>query len=200
MIKIFNNLSQYNENVLSSDFTFENNLGWTLTVGGGSGATISNSTENHYQESKALKITHPTYDLNEITIIPTNPTDYVFTVPRTGKYIFSIRTLIKCPANNLPEVFGGISFYANGAGVPFKTFSLMIGNNSLPNFTFNYNKWETFYEDVQLVAGDTISLSIHIENQPSHLGGLLEIFFDAFKLEYIQDKIYELPTYYTKPI
>ena len=200
MIKITNNLSQYNENVLSQDFTFDNTLPWGLTVGMGSGATAVNSTDQHYEGTKALKILHPTYDLQEVTFRPTTPGDYEYTVGRTGDHIFSIRAMIVAIAPNLPEVYGGISFYANGAGSPFKTFPLIIGNNSDPEFSFSYNKWECFYELVNLVEGDVISLSIHIENDASYTPGTLEIHFDGFKLEYVEDKIYSLPTYYTKPI
>ena len=201
MTKINTPYGEYNENVLTSDFTFDNTKPWEFTVGSGIiGNIVESSTEEHFVGAKSLKIHHTQYDLNAITVRPENTGDYEFTVSRDGWYRFSIKTLLPAPAPWLPEVNGGISLYANGAGAPFKTFQLKIGSNSEPEFSFNYNKWETFFEDVFLNEGDVISLSIHISPDSLFTPGVLTIYFDAFKLEYIVDRVFEEPTIYTLPI
>jgi len=199
MIKVTNELSRYNENVLTQDFTFNNNKLWTLPVGGGTGAVVESSTDEYYCIEKSLKISHPQYDLNDITFRPTVSTDYAFTIPRTGKYIFSFRCLL--PGTTwLPELVGGISFYINGSGSPYVTLPFNIGNNSLPEFTFVYNAWQTFYDEVTFTAGQVITFSIHLSAEPTWAPGYLEFFLDGFKLEYVEDKTYSRATIYTLPI
>lgn len=189
----------YNENVLTQDFTFDNNKLWTLTVGAGTGAVIESSTDEYYCINKSLKISHPQYDLNDITFRPTTSTDYEFVIPRTGKYIFSFRCLL--PGNTfLPELIGGISFYINGAGSPYITLPFNIGNNSTPLFSFAYNVWQTFYNEITFTAGQTITFSIHLTSDASWTPGNLEFYLDAFKLEYVKDKDYSQPTIYSLPI
>jgi hypothetical protein len=189
----------YNENILTEDFTFDNTKTWDVTVGSGSGATVTTSTSEHFVGEKSLKINHPHYNLNDISFRPTNSTDYSFVVPRNGKYIFSFRTMIH-GTNWLPELVGGISFYVNGSGSPYATLPFNIGSNSIPNFTYVYNAWQTFYNEISFTAGQTITLSIHLTYDPLWTPAVLEFFMDGFKMEYIVDKAYNTPTMYSKPI
>ena len=201
MTKIDTPYGEYNENVLTADFTFDNVKAWEFVVGAGiPGNTVGSSTEEHFVGEKSLKIHHEEYNLNAITVRPTNSGDYEFTVPRDGWFRFSIRTLLQATAPWLPEVNGGISFYKNGAGAAFKTFQLKIGNNSEPEFSYAYNKWQTFFEDVYLTEDDVISLSIHITYESLYTPGILNIYFDGFKVEYVTDRVFEEPSIYTLPI
>lgn len=199
MIKRDYEKPHYNENVLTQDFTFNNNKSWTLTVGAGTGAVVESSTDEYFCIEKSLKIAHPQYDLNDITFRPTTSTDYAFTIPRTGKYIFSFRCLL--PGSTfLPELVGGISFYINGAGSPYVTLPFNIGNNSLPEFTYIYNAWQTFFDDITFTAGQVVTFSMHLTADPTWTPGNLEFFLDGFKLEYVRDKDYSQPTIYSLPI
>lgn len=189
----------YNENILTEDFTFDNIKTWNLSVGGGTGATVTTSTSEHFVGEKSLKINHPQYNLSDITFKPTNSTDYSFIIPRTGKYVFSFRTMIH-GTTWLPELVGGISFYVNGSGSPYVTLPFNIGNNSIPNFTYVYNAWQTFFNEVSFTAGQTITLSIHLTHDPLWAPVSLEFFMDGFKMEYVEDKAYKVPTIYSKPI
>jgi hypothetical protein len=200
MIKIGNTYSEYNENILTSDFTFDNILAWQFTVGGGGTNTVGTSTDEHFVGEKSLKIYHDSYNLNDITVRPTIATDYDFVIPRDGTYIFSLRAFIAATNPWLPEISGGLSFYANGGGSPYHTCTLTIGNNAEPELSFNYNKWQTFYEEITFLAGDVITLSIHITYESSFTPGELTIYFDGFKLEYIDDRDTILPTLYSQPI
>lgn len=198
-IKKAREFPRYNENVLTQDFTFDNNKSWTLTVGAGTGATVASSTQEYFCTNKSLKISHPQYNLNDITFRPTTSTDYAFTIPRTGKYIFSFKSFIQ-GTNWLPELVGGISFYVNGGGSPYITLPFNIGNNSLPHFTYIYNAWQTFFNEVTFTAGQVITFSIHLTSDATWTPGYLEFFLDAFKLEYVRDKDYSQPTIYSLPI
>lgn len=189
----------YNENVLTEDFTFKNTKLWTLTLGAGTGASVESSTEEYFCIEKSLRITHPQYDLSEITFRPTTSTDYAFTIARTGNYIFSFKCLL--PGNtSLPELVGEIRFYVNGGDSPYATIPFNIGNNSLPLSSFAYNAWQTFYEEITFTEGQVITLSINLKSDPTWTPGYLKFFLDAFKLEYLKDKDYSQPTIYSLPI
>lgn len=189
----------YNENVLTEDFTFDNNKNWTLTVGGGTGAIVETSTAEHFVGEKSLRIYNPHYNLNDITFRPTTSSDYSFTVPRTGRYIFSFRTFVQA-STFLPELVGGISFYVNGSGSPYITLPFNIGNNSLPEYSYVYNAWQTFYNQITFTAGQVVTFSIHLTYDALWTPAALEFFMDGFKLEYTKDKAYNVPTIYSKPI
>lgn len=201
MTKIDNTQVEYNENILTTDFTFDNTFPWEFTVGSGiPGNIVGTSNEQHYVGNKSLKVYHTEYDSNAITISPVNSTEYSFTVPRTGYYNFSIRTFIQASVPWLPEVTGDINLYANGSGIPYHTFVLKAGNNSEPEFSYDYNKWQTFYDEVALIEGDIITLSIHLTYQSTFTPGILTMYFDGFKVEYMDDRVFEIPTLYTLPI
>lgn len=201
MTKIDTPYCEYNENILTSDFTFDNTLPWEFVVGVGiPGNTVGSSTEQFFSNNKSLKIHHEEYDLNAITVRPTNSGDYEFTASRSGEHRFSFASYLPAITPWLPEVNGGISFYKNGAGAPFITLPFKIGNNSEPEFSYQYNKWQIFFDDLYLTAGDIISFSIHIASDSLYTPGVLDIFFDRFKLEYIKDRHFDEPTFYTLPI
>lgn len=202
MIKIDTTHPEYNENILTSDFTFDNSLLWEFTVGAGiPGNLVETSTEQHYVGEKSLKIYHTEYDTNAITIAPVTATDYDFVIPRDGHYMFSMRTLIDASAPWLPEVDGSISFYSNGSGTPTITLPFKAGNNAEPKFSYQYNKWQTLYDELgYFTKGDIVTISIYIDYQSTFTPAILKMYFDGFDVKYIDDRAYSIPSLYTLPI
>lgn len=188
----------YNKNLLTTDFLFDNTIPWIFTLGNGiPGVSCDTSLNEKYVENKSLRIYNPSFTLNDITVKPLNNTDYTFVVPITGNYIFSIRTLLKTSFNNGFEINGGITFYKNGNGAPYKTFPIEIKDFSNTIY-YQYNKWVTTFKNVDLIEGDVITLSIHI-NFGIAPSDELELYFDGFKLEYVGNRNQDVPSYYTKP-
>lgn len=201
MTKINTPYCEYNENILTSDFTFDNILPWEFSVGAGIvGNTVGTSNEQHFVGTKSLKIHHEEYNSNAIIVKPTNSGDYEFTVPRDGDYRYSFASFILASNPWLPEVSGNLLLYANGNPTPIYTLPFKIGNNSEPEFSYAYRKWQLFYDDIFLNEGDVISLAINITYQSTFTPGILDIYFDRFKVEYVTDRNFEEPTFYTLPI
>lgn len=189
---------EYNENHLSENFLFDNNdAPWTSDV---PGAVVEFSTDYRYVNNKSLRVFHTSYNVDDITFKPTTASQYTFTVPKTGRYTFSYEVVSKNSGGWFPEVEGICRLILNGNPLTTIDLDFKIGNNTEPEFTFNYRKWQTFYETFQVTGGTTIDVEFFIPAQPSFTGGFFELFFEAFKFEFVTDRVTEHPTYYTKPV
>lgn len=187
--------TEYNENVLSDNYKNVNGVPWTAT--NLTGATMVESEDYTYEEGRSLHLNILGYDVDETEFAPTTVDDFYFEVPKTGTYIFSFRVLSPAIAPYFPEFVG--RFFLNemlGTSIPLE---FKIGNNTIPEFTFEYRRWQTFYAEVTLVQGETYTLSGEIDKEPTWFAGPVDLYFAGFKLEYTSDKIYNIPTYYTKP-
>ncbi len=199
MMQLINTVhGEYNENVLTDVFKHSNDIEWTVTNPPG-GATVETTDVFGYEEGRSIKVSALSYADNDTQFFPTDPFKYSFKVLKTGNYIFSFRTVVPSQGNFLPEIVGSF-FWDRIGGAPLQlTCPFAIGNNSFPEFAFEYDKLQTFYQSVYLTAGEEYSLGGQIDQQPFWAPGTVDIYFTGFKMEFIDDKAYNIPTYYTKP-
>lgn len=199
MIRIDLPYGDYQDNLISEDFLLENGKNWQFSVGGGANTSVSLSTEESFVKEHSIKIVNNNYNFTDITIEPANTLDYKITITKTGYYNFCLRTLLKAIAPHLPELIGGVSIYKNGEGSPTYTSSLSIGNNSLPEFSYYYNKWNLYYDKFYFTINDIITIKLHITSDPSFLANSFILFLDGFQLNYMNNRINTIPSLYVKP-
>ncbi len=196
---IQNRKIEYNENLLRDNYTLDNNeQTWFNSVGGGTTVTVE--SDINFIANKVLKVSHNSYDINPLMFRPTIPDKFSFTIARDGDYTFSFEALLSGLGGNFPELTGNVTFIRNGNPLTTIVLDFSIGNNTEPLFTFAYNKWQTFSERIQMIIGDIITIEFNIDNNISSPFGIFELYLKEFKLEYAQDRDFNIPTYYTKPI
>ena len=190
-------LNEYNENILTDNWKNSNYVNWVAT--NLAGTIMEESDSRRYEEGKSLRLYINGYDTGDTSFQPVAQLDTAFVAPKTGNYLFSMRVYLPGTAF-LPEVEGELNFMNWDTMTLLPTIPFKIGNNTDPEFSFSYNKWQTFYTQVFLTAGTTYVLDGGtIFAQPTYAPGVVEIFFDGFKMEYISDRNFVIPTYYTKP-
>lgn len=199
MMNLINNVhNEYNENVLTDNYKNVNRVLWfayNLPA-----ATCSESDFYTYEEGKSLQLSIQGYAVDETEFVPVVTDYFEFKVPKTGKYIFSFRGLVPDTSPDLPNIVGRF-FLTRVGGAPLVIpLEFKMGNNVEPEFTFEYGKWQTFYGEINLDEDDVFTLSGEIDKEVTWTGGQVDFYFAGFKLEYTEDKIYNIPTYYTKPM
>lgn len=196
---IHNVLNEYNENILTDNFKNSNYVTWNATNLSGI-ATMGEDDSRKYDEGKSLRLYTTGYSTDDTTFSPSSTSDFSFIAKKSGTHLFSFRTYLPPAALWFPEVEGHLQLNQTIGSVPHKTFNFQIGNNTQPEFTFEYRKWQTFYEAVELAEGVEYYFSGGtILQNPTFTPDVLEIFFDGFKMEFIGDRDFIIPTYYTKP-
>ena len=135
--------SEYNENILSDNWNNSSGISWSATNNVGT-LMIEDDTK-FYAENKSLRLYITGYDTSDTVFGPTLLNDLTFVVPRTGKYIFSCRVNLSSGLlDPKPEVTGEFRLIETistiNTLIPFT-----IGTNTLPEFTFEYDTWQTFY-------------------------------------------------------
>ena len=194
MMNLISNVhNEYNENILSDNFNFTNGVIWNDP----SGATIDETSVNGF-DNRAIRIQAATYADNGIQASPVNPEDLAFEVPKSGKYIFSFKVVLPIILGEQVDITGSF-FWDKNLTLTTIECPFQIGNNTVPEFTFQYEKMQTFYQEMDLLAGDTYTLRFDVDDNPTWMSNILDITFTAFKMEYVEDKPYNVPTIYTKP-
>jgi len=191
--------SDYQDNLINEDFLFENGKAWSFSVGAGGGNIVELTTDEQFVGTHSLRIKNVNYNFSDVTIQPAINTDYINTIPRTGFYNFCFRTLLKTTAPWLPELIGGVQIYVNGAGSPTFTAPFLVGNNTPPEFSYIYNKWQLFYKKFPFQAGDTFTIRIHINSDMLFTPNQFELFLDGFQLNFMDDRVNTIPSLYVKP-
>ena len=188
----------YNENLLSYNWTFANPIyTWQSNV---LGAIIELTSSQVYGELNSLRIYHTSWDTNSIEVSPIDTSKYSFSVERGGIHSFSFKGFSKPAGSWFPEIEGEFRLIKNGNPLDYISFPFKIGNNTEPEFTFAYEKWQTFYQTASLNIGVVYTPTIIIPANPSFTPGFFELFLDGFKIEYVEDRVYNIPSYYTTPI
>lgn len=199
--KIIDVKAQYNKNLLPIDFLNTNTHLWTASLAGGS-ITAECQDEIYYAE-KGIRVQASGTDLNDSYFAPTDPNHYSFTVPKSGDHIFQFAVYSNCPSNSPVEIDGWLNILEMGTpnisppllqGLEFK-----IGNNSEPEFSFNYRRWEHFFIPITLEQGKTYIMEWNIHQDTSTVFNWYDLTFDMFKLESMIGKTFSIPTIYTKP-
>jgi hypothetical protein len=199
MIKVTIPYGDYQDNLISEDFLLENNKNWAFSVGAGGGNIVELTTDEAFVGSHSIRIKNVNYNFSDVTIQPASNLDYNIVIPRTSFYNFCFRTLLKATAPWLPELVGGFQIYVNGGGSPTYTSLLKIGNNTDPEFSYVYNKWQLLYNKFAFQAGDTITIKIHINSDSLFVPNQFELFIDGFQFNYIDDRVHQIPGLYVKP-
>lgn len=200
MMNLINSVhNEYNENILSDNWNSSSGISWSAT--NNVGTLMMEDGTKCYAENKSLKLTCTGYDSSDTVFGPTWLNDLTFVAPRSGKYLFSFRVNLSSGVfDPKPEVTGEFRFIESISAVN-TLIPFTLGTNTVPEFTFEYDAWQTFYSEITLVAGGVYKLgACKIFQEGAYSPGVVEMYFAGFKMEYIEDRTFEIPTYYTKPV
>lgn len=198
--KIDQRYCQYNKNVLTADFLNTNSYAWNASLSPGTFGTISAELQTEIKYlNKGLRVITDNFNDNDIEFAPANLTHYSFSPEVSGEHIFSF--VVYSNATTQPvEVNGFLNLYEYPSLFsPFDPFTFAIGNNTEPEFSFQYRKFETFFMRVILDSSKTYIMNWAILQDIASPFPGFDLTFDLFKLEYIADKRQETPSFYTKP-
>ena len=200
--KITDVKAQYNENLLPIDFLNDNNHPWTATLAGGT-ITAGPQTDIYYAK-KGIRIQASGTDLNDSFFALADQNHYSFTVPKSGDYIFQFAAYSNCPNNSPVEINGWLNIIevaipTNVTPPLLQNLEFKIGNNSEPEFSFNYRKFEHFFIPITLEEGKTYFMEWNIGKDVSAVFDWFDLTLDLFKLESMIGKTFNIPTTYTKP-
>ena len=196
--------SQWNRNLLPIDFLNTNTYPWTAVLNPGTTGSITAESQSDIKYAeKGIRIQCPEgHDLNDAYFAPTDENHYSFTVPKNGVYIFSFAALLNHPSSIPVEINGSMSILETITNISIPTLYVMpfkIGNNTEPEFSFQFRKWEMFFVRVVLQKGKTYKMEWNIYQEDGSPFGFYDLILDLFKLELVTDKKWEIPSYYTKP-
>jgi len=198
--KIDERYCQYNKNVFPIDFLNDNNILWGAVLAGGT-ITAELQTDIYYNK-KGLRIQCTEgAGANDAYFATVDENDYSFQVPRSGDYIFSFVVYNNSPNNQPTEIEGWLDVTEIDpylSPIPLQGLTFKIGNNTEPEFSFSYRKFETFFIKMTLEEMKTYKFEWNI-NQVVSGFDTYDLTFDLFKLEYVGDKKQETPSFYTKP-
>ena len=190
---------QYNKNVLPADFLNDNTHAWSSSLSPCISGTITAEAQTEIKYlNKGIRVITDNFNDNDIEFSPTNPLHYSFSPEVSGVNIFSFA--VNSNSMSPVEVNGFLKLYEYPSLFsPFGQFQFAIGNNTEPEFSFRYRRWEVFFIRVTLDANKTYIMNWGIlQNIASPFPGF-DLSFDLFKLEYVGDKRQDKPSFYTKP-
>lgn len=190
----------FSENIFNSDFENISSIPWDFQNASGTGLITYDQVNRVQKASLKVDITSG-YDLNDTLFNPLNTSlDYVFTADRTGEYIFSYEIMLESIGGWFPEVEGNVTFYKVSDNSTVKIMNFAWGNNSLPEFSFYYDKFNIYYDKISLVGGENYRFEWQINQNSIYLPGAITFYLDCFKMQFIGDRIHETPCIYTPPI
>lgn len=178
MVRINEPLSEYSDNLLTYNSTFNNDLVFSIASGSGLAQT---DNEHVFQGENALKITN--YLSSPMTV--TTVTDLGFTAPQDGYYIFSLRLFYESSNGDDPSFL--LNIFRNG--VASNQYNCFYADE------FTTDNWVTFYQSIYFDAGDLITYSFDFN--PAFINDF--IWVDGLKCE-LDDKNLGIPTAWTMPI
>ena len=197
--KIDDRHCQYNKNVLPVDFLNTNTHAWTSELSPGTFGTITAELQTEIKYlNKGLRVIVDNFVDNNVQFSLLNPTHYSFSPEVNGDHIFSF--VVYSNSMSPVEVRGFLNLYEYPSLFsPFAPFEFAIGNNTSPEFSFQYRKFETFFVKMTLDASKTYIMDWGILQEIASPFPGFDLTFDLFKLEYVGDKRQDTPSFYTKP-
>lgn len=189
--------TEFNQNIFTDNFKNSNYVNWIAT--NLAGTLMEESANRRYEEGKVQRLYINGYDVADTYFSTVYPTDFSFIPSKSGLHSFAIRTQVLSLGGNYPDVKGAFFINKLSDMSIVYTCEFAAGTSALPLGTFNYDKWQTIYQNVELVAGTEYFITGVIYKEVGYTPGVLEIFFGGYKMEYIEDRVFNIPTYYTKP-
>lgn len=192
---------QYNKNVLPVDFLNDNAHVWTASLSPGTFGTITAELQTEVKYlNKGLRIITDGLTDNDIHFVPANPVNYSFSPEVSGKHFFSFVANLNSSPGYFVELIGNIKVYEYPSLFnPFDDLEFAIGANTVPEFSFQYEKWEVFFVEMELDSTKTYILDWNILQGTNGAHPNFDVTFDLFQLEYVGDKRQDKPSFYTKP-
>jgi len=176
--------ADYNFNWLSKQFDNNTPIIWDVVNG-----TMNYEVLKIFNKS-SLNIQPNDVSL-DVTFKPNDPNDYEIEIKKTGEYVFSFRVLIEANSNT-PNTLKGKFILKSTTDIEMP-FAIGVAENMVNP----YNVWVTMYQSISLTQGDIYQLQGQIDAN-SFQSNILNVYFDGFSLEYVEDKHYKIPSIYTK--
>jgi hypothetical protein len=179
-------IAKYSENLLPYFCSFNQNLGWNVIDGGDNGVP-ENSTAIKYKGQRSLLVTATG---TGTIIFSSGGTEIEMTAPRTGNYIVSGRFFIPTTYSSANILFAMYGF-VNGIGSSVTDLTC----NFDTDLGFEFGKWCTYSQIVQLEQGDT--LDFQFKHESDTVGS--KLYFDGFKVEFDDRNLQGTPSFYSVP-
>ncbi len=200
MVYINNVHPEFNKNLLTTNFLNGSGVLWNAVNAISATAVEDTNDALTYEGSKVLTITTDGHSVDDTTFEPINPSEYSFIAPVTGKYIFSCRVYLKNFGLVFPELTGNLILAKVLTPASFALLPFTIGNNVIPEFSFEYNKWNTLYQEVTLSEGEAYYLHGILDQGIGAPLDSIWFSFAGFKIELVKDRTFTMPSYYTSPV
>lgn len=176
---------KYSENLFPLFTAFnEPYAGWNIMSGVGA---VANSDVEKYKGNYSLRVI--TNEADTVLAFDSANDGFEFTAPKTGNYIFSVKVFIPSDYDT-NEVYGVFDTYVNGSGIGDYQFEFSNQASS-----FEHDKWNNFFQIIQLTEGDEYNLSFKF--YADAIG--CRAYLDGFKIE-LDDRNLVLPSRYTFPL
>ena len=176
---------KYSENLFPLFTAFnEPYTGWNIMSGVGA---VANSDVEKYKGNYSLRVI--TNEADTVLVFDSANDGFEFTAPKTGTYIFSVKVFIPSDYDT-NEVYGVFDTYVNGSGIGDYQFEFSNQASS-----FEHDKWNNFFQIIQLTEGDEYNLSFKF--YADAIG--CRAYLDGFKIE-LDDRNLVLPSRYTFPL
>ena len=176
---------KYSENLFPLFTAFnEPYTGWNIMSGVGA---VANSDVEKYKGNYSLRVI--TNEADTVLVFDSANDGFEFIAPKTGTYIFSVKVFIPSDYDT-NEVYGVFDTYVNGSGIGDYQFEFSNQASS-----FEHDKWNNFFQIIQLTEGDEYNLSFKF--YADAIG--CRAYLDGFKIE-LDDRNLVLPSRYTFPL
>ncbi len=176
---------KYSENLFPLFTAFnEPYTGWNIMSGVGA---VANSDVEKYKGNYSLRVI--TNEADTVLVFDSANDGFEFIAPKTGTYIFSVKVFIPSDYDT-NEVYGVFDTYVNGSGIGDYQFEFSNQESS-----FEHDKWNNFFQIIQLTEGDEYNLSFKF--YADAIG--CRAYLDGFKIE-LDDRNLVLPSRYTFPL
>jgi len=169
--------TEYSDNLLTYNSTFNDILVWNITSGTG---TVTHDQSVMFQ-GKSLKIE----SLDNTLLTFNTVSDLGFTAESDGRYIFSFRVMCKLSTGDDPSVF--VNLFKNG--VAFNQLQAFVTEAPL-------NNWNCFAQSFDLNEGDVITYTLSYQSgtPDSNI-----VWLDGLKCE-LDDRHLGTPTAWSMPL
>jgi len=176
---------KYSENLFPLFTAFnEPYTGWNIMSGVGA---VANSDVEKYKGNYSLRVI--TNEADTVLVFDSANNGFEFIAPKTGTYIFSVKVFIPSDYDT-NDVYGVFDTYVNGSGIGDYQFEFSNQASS-----FEHDKWNNFFQIIQLTEGDEYNLSFKF--YADAIG--CRAYLDGFKIE-LDDRNLVLPSRYTFPL
>lgn len=182
-VQITQETARYSDNLLNSFCNFNSVFVWNKVSGGSNVGIIENSTQNKYAGSRALKVIF--LNTGEC-IFNAGGSQMQQTITKTGLHLLSCRFYKE---NVNTEVILKLQMYVNGNLLPQNEIQQSLSST----FGFVDSQWNTFYQEVNLVAGDVVDFAFSVQADTAGFN----LYIDGLKLE-LNDRNLNIPSVYSE--